>query len=464
MPLLKQLILHVVCFISCSYATVLHGVHTLALTRAVCYAAKHVAGKWPVPSKKSDDYTLQVILGRSKSKPTGTRRSMREAIAVLREGFDPIVDEASGRDLAELMVLGQTTEKFDFQNMFSVILRNGSEPVVAAVARVFGPLLVEVPLIATRRSARRQGHARVLLEGLADWLAMHGVDQIMLPAHDDALDTWTHGFGFVKLAESEVETIRQHLRMVMFPGTTLLKLPTIRSQWPAKPERAPVATDVIKDVKQPKRKLQVAAPTKTKKNGRKSVDGATASGSRRSKGGGVSFGWDVHGMHAAHASTADGKSLRPRGNQPRNYADLEEGLEDEEGVGMGGPNGGSNNRKGGRGDRAAAKRDPAKESETVVKTRFGRVAKRPRQADENPDEVLRQREQNAANIKKARKLEVELWNALAILDNLVQSEPQVPQEWRSETTQMHDNSACMDNGSVSVLGKDTATGAPEKGA
>ncbi len=38
------------------------------------------------------------------------------------------------------------------------------KPVVAAIMRVFGPQLAELPLIATKLTARRQGHARVLLK------------------------------------------------------------------------------------------------------------------------------------------------------------------------------------------------------------------------------------------------------------------------------------------------------------
>ena len=36
--------------------------------------------------------------------------------------------------------------------------------VCAAVFRVFGPQMAEVPLVATRLEARRQGHARVLMD------------------------------------------------------------------------------------------------------------------------------------------------------------------------------------------------------------------------------------------------------------------------------------------------------------
>ncbi len=34
---------------------------------------------------------------------------------------------------------------------------------VAAICRVFGPQMAELPLIATKNTARRQGHARILV-------------------------------------------------------------------------------------------------------------------------------------------------------------------------------------------------------------------------------------------------------------------------------------------------------------
>lgn len=393
------------------------------LTSVLWCAAKHMAGPWPVPSIKGPDYSLQVILGRAKRSIPHTRRSMREALAVLREGFDPIVDEASGRDLAELMVLGRTTEKFDFQNMFSIVLRVKAEPVVAAVARVFGPLLVEVPLIATRRSARQQGHARVLLEGLADWLATHGVDQIMLPAHDEALDTWTHGFGFVKLETSEVDTIRQHLRMVMFPGTTLMKLSTDRKQWPAKKERAPVATDV-----RTKRKLQVAAPTKSKKNGRKSADGAGPGTRWWGSTGGLSTA-RACGAHACAYGKAGG---RPRRDQAKNisYAEMDSGYVEEWG-------------------NKAREREGVKgaEPQVTVNTKSGRVSKRPRPADEDLELPLRQSAAQAAMAKKARRLKIDemMEHGLEKVHGLHECEPQVPKEWRTEVAV-----ACITGASASM--------------
>ena len=35
---------------------------------------------------------------------------------------------------------------------------------VSAICRVFGPQMAELPLIATKNTARRQGHARILVD------------------------------------------------------------------------------------------------------------------------------------------------------------------------------------------------------------------------------------------------------------------------------------------------------------
>lgn len=48
------------------------------------------------------------------------------------------------------------------------------KPVVAAIVRVFGPQLAELPLIATKNNARRQGHARILVDCFQDLLKKVG--------------------------------------------------------------------------------------------------------------------------------------------------------------------------------------------------------------------------------------------------------------------------------------------------
>ncbi|GFH08962.1 N-acetyltransferase domain-containing protein, partial [Haematococcus lacustris] len=62
--------------------------------------------------------------------------------------------------------------------------------------RVFGSSLAELPLVATKQAARRQGHCRVLVREVQDKLAALGVRCLALPAARDAVDTWIKGFGF----------------------------------------------------------------------------------------------------------------------------------------------------------------------------------------------------------------------------------------------------------------------------
>ena len=59
--------------------------------------------------------------------------------------------------------------------MCTVLLRFKGRPVAAAAMRVFGVQLAELPLVATRADARRQGHARVLVAALETTLAKLGV-------------------------------------------------------------------------------------------------------------------------------------------------------------------------------------------------------------------------------------------------------------------------------------------------
>jgi hypothetical protein len=55
--------------------------------------------------------------------------------------------------------------------------------------RVFGGQLAELPLVATRGAARRQGHARVLVAACEELLAAVGVATVSLPAASSTVRT-----------------------------------------------------------------------------------------------------------------------------------------------------------------------------------------------------------------------------------------------------------------------------------
>lgn len=74
-----------------------------------------------------------------------------------------------------LSLCAQAYHEWDFSNMLTVLLRFNGRPVAAAVLRVFGQQLAELPLVATRPDARRQGHARVLVRAIEAMLTQLGV-------------------------------------------------------------------------------------------------------------------------------------------------------------------------------------------------------------------------------------------------------------------------------------------------
>jgi GNAT superfamily N-acetyltransferase len=74
-----------------------------------------------------------------------------------------------------IFTLAQAYREWDFSNMLTVLLRFNGRAVAAAVVRVFGSQLAELPLVATRPDARRQGHARVLVRAIEATLNELGV-------------------------------------------------------------------------------------------------------------------------------------------------------------------------------------------------------------------------------------------------------------------------------------------------
>lgn len=93
---------------------------------------------------------------------------------------------------------------------------------VSAIVRVLGPGAAELPLIATRFAARRQGHARVLVDAFCAFLADAGVHRLVLPAAHETVLTWQHGFGMAHMPEEALRLYRHQLHILVFPGTEVL--------------------------------------------------------------------------------------------------------------------------------------------------------------------------------------------------------------------------------------------------
>ena len=169
----------------------------------------------------------------------GTKgKLLRDAHRIITLSFDPIMDLATGKDLVPLMVYSKGTADHDFSNMLCVVVCHDGKPVCSAVLRVFGRHLAEMPLVATDHAARRQGHCRALVIAVEQILARAGVEKLSLPAAATAVSTWTHGFGFKEMPQDQRRWARAELRMLHFPGSTLLQKP-VRPVAPV----APVAVD-----------------------------------------------------------------------------------------------------------------------------------------------------------------------------------------------------------------------------
>lgn len=176
------------------------------------------AGQMEIPA--SPGHTWQLLRG--KDGTHGTAWSLRAAQELLQESFDPIMDLSTNTDLLPLMIYARQYGEWDYKNVHVMLLRHKGKPVVAAIMRIFGPQLAELPLIATKLTARRQGHARVLLEMFDKLLIRAGVHRLCLPAAHETVLTWRQGFHFVDMPEEDVKLAKQQLRILVFPGTEML--------------------------------------------------------------------------------------------------------------------------------------------------------------------------------------------------------------------------------------------------
>jgi GNAT superfamily N-acetyltransferase len=78
--------------------------------------------------------------------------------------------------------------------MHTLLLRYRGRPVCAGVMRLFGGLLAELPLVATRQDARRCGHARVLVDALEAYLVAEGVEVGVLVLVHRGEGVWVDGW------------------------------------------------------------------------------------------------------------------------------------------------------------------------------------------------------------------------------------------------------------------------------
>lgn len=168
------------------------------------------------------DVRWRILSGKVASRET--RLLLSEAVAIFHDCFDPIVDTATGRDFIPSMVYGRNIRGQDFGGMFCAILTLNSQVVSAAILRIFGQDMAELPLVATRLGYQGKGYFQLLFSCIEKLLAFLNIRSFVLPAADEAESIWTKRFGFKKIAPDQVNNYKKICwQMINFKGTSMLE-------------------------------------------------------------------------------------------------------------------------------------------------------------------------------------------------------------------------------------------------
>ncbi|CAK9323128.1 unnamed protein product [Citrullus colocynthis] len=168
------------------------------------------------------DVSWRLISGKIASPET--RLLLSEAIAIFHDRFDPIVDITSGRDLIPAMVYGRDVGGQEFGGMYCAILIVNSFVVSAAMLRVFGQDIAELPLVATSNGNHGKGYFQTLFSCIERLLAFLKIKCLVLPAAEEAESIWTEKFGFERIKPDQLSSYRRSCcQMVTFKGTSMLQ-------------------------------------------------------------------------------------------------------------------------------------------------------------------------------------------------------------------------------------------------
>ncbi|XP_062118172.1 uncharacterized protein LOC133831774 isoform X2 [Humulus lupulus] len=148
-----------------------------------------------------DDIQWRILSGKSRY-PEHLPFLSRSA-AIFRECFDPIVAR-SGRDLIPVMVYG------------SIV-------VSAGLLRIFGREVAELPIVATTREHQGKGYFQVLFSCIEKLLVSLNVENIVLPAAEEAESIWTNKFGFTKMSDDRLSKYMREVQFTIFKGTSMLE-------------------------------------------------------------------------------------------------------------------------------------------------------------------------------------------------------------------------------------------------
>ncbi|KAJ6904533.1 hypothetical protein NC652_022525 [Populus alba x Populus x berolinensis] len=170
--------------------------------------------RWRLLSKKTDPSDV-------------TESLLSEAVAIFHERFAPITVDKTKRkrddhDFIPSMVKGGDMKGQDLGGMYCAVLLVNHEVVSAAVMRIFGQELAELPIVATSSKLQGQGYFQTLFTCIEKLLGI-----LVLPAAEEVESIWTNKFGFSSITQDEVRLMeyRKSYQIMEFQGSLMLQKP-----------------------------------------------------------------------------------------------------------------------------------------------------------------------------------------------------------------------------------------------
>ncbi|XP_049400388.1 uncharacterized protein LOC125864429 isoform X3 [Solanum stenotomum] len=168
----------------------------------------------------TDDIQWRILSG--KSRFPEHLPLLSSAAVIFRECFDPIVAK-SGRDLIPVMVYGRNISGQEFGGMYCIVLIVKSVVVSAALLRIFGQEVAELPMVATSRENQGKGYFRALFGSIEILLSSMHVKNLVLPAAEEAKSIWTNKLGFRKMTDERYLEYSRDFTLTEFNGTSMLE-------------------------------------------------------------------------------------------------------------------------------------------------------------------------------------------------------------------------------------------------
>ncbi|KAL3579638.1 hypothetical protein D5086_017473 [Populus alba] len=173
--------------------------------------------RWRLLSKKTDPSDV-------------TESLLSEAVAIFHERFAPITVDKTKRkrddhDFIPSMVKGGDMKGQDLGGMYCAVLLVNHEVVSAAVMRIFGQELAELPIVATSSKLQGQGYFQTLFTCIEKLLGFLNVKNLVLPAAEEVESIWTNKFGFSSITQDELMEYRKSYQIMEFQGSLMLQKP-----------------------------------------------------------------------------------------------------------------------------------------------------------------------------------------------------------------------------------------------